>query len=188
MCLFCTQNNVLELWSLFDFLMPGFLGTERQFNERFGKPILASRDSKTSSKEQEAGALALEALHKQVLPFLLRRLKEDVLSDLPPKIIQDYYCELSYVQKQLYEDFARSQTSDMLRSALSKGSSEYLDDDNKSRTHIFQALQYLRKLCNHPLLVFDSKHPRYDQIMQQVRKDGQSLHDLTYAPKLQALK
>jgi len=49
------QNNVLELWSLFDFLMPGFLGTERQFNERFGKPILASRDCKSSSREQEAG-------------------------------------------------------------------------------------------------------------------------------------
>ena len=44
------------------------------------------------------GALALEALHKQVLPFLLRRLKEDVLNDLPPKIIQDYYCELSDIQ------------------------------------------------------------------------------------------
>ena len=49
------QNNVLELWSLFDFLMPGFLGTERQFNERFGRPILLSRDAKSSSKEQESG-------------------------------------------------------------------------------------------------------------------------------------
>lgn len=49
------QNNVLELWSLFDFLMPGFLGSEKAFNERFGKPILASRDAKSSSKEQEAG-------------------------------------------------------------------------------------------------------------------------------------
>lgn len=78
--------------------MPGFLGSEKIFNERFGKPILSSRDSKSSSKEQEAGALALEALHKQVLPFLLRRLKEDVLHDLPPKIIQDYYCELSDLQ------------------------------------------------------------------------------------------
>lgn len=44
------------------------------------------------------GALAMEALHRQVLPFLLRRLKEDVLQDLPPKIIQDYYCELSPLQ------------------------------------------------------------------------------------------
>ena len=45
-----------------------------------------------------AGALAMEALHRQVLPFLLRRLKENVLQDLPPKIIQDYYCELSPLQ------------------------------------------------------------------------------------------
>jgi len=96
------QNNVLELWSLFDFLMPGFLGTEKQFQARFGKPILQSRDAKSSSKEQEAGALAMEALHRQVLPFLLRRLKEDVLQDLPPKIIQDYYCELSPLQVSLW--------------------------------------------------------------------------------------
>jgi TATA-binding protein-associated factor len=77
------QNNVLELWSLFDFLMPGFLGSEKVFQERFAKPIAASRFAKSSSKEQERGALAVEALHKQVLPFLLRRLKEEVLDDLP---------------------------------------------------------------------------------------------------------
>ena len=44
------------------------------------------------------GALAMEALHRQVLPFLLRRMKEDVLQDLPPKIIQDYHCDLSPLQ------------------------------------------------------------------------------------------
>lgn len=101
------QNNVLELWSLFDFLMPGFLGTEKQFTARYSRPILASRDPKCSPKEQEAGALAMEALHRQVLPFLLRRMKEDVLDDLPPKITQDYYCELSPLQEQLYDDFSR---------------------------------------------------------------------------------
>nr|XP_028585647.1 TATA-binding protein-associated factor 172 isoform X3 [Podarcis muralis] len=50
------QNNVLELWSLFDFLMPGFLGTERQFAARYSKPILASRDARSSGREQEAGS------------------------------------------------------------------------------------------------------------------------------------
>ena len=49
------QNNVLELWSLFDFLMPGFLGTESFFNERFGKPIMQSRDNKASPKVRDAG-------------------------------------------------------------------------------------------------------------------------------------
>ena len=45
----------MDLWSLFDFLMPGFLGTQRQFHDRFGRAILSSRDAKSSSKEQEAG-------------------------------------------------------------------------------------------------------------------------------------
>lgn len=49
------QNNVLELWSLFDFLMPGYLGNEKQFSVKFSKPILSSRDPKSSLKEQEAG-------------------------------------------------------------------------------------------------------------------------------------
>lgn len=49
------QNNVLELWNLFDFLMPGFLGTEEAFNRRYGKPIQQSRDAKSSSRDQESG-------------------------------------------------------------------------------------------------------------------------------------
>jgi TATA-binding protein-associated factor len=51
------QNNVLELWSLFDFLMPGFLGNDRTFNDRFSKPILADREGKATAKERELGEL-----------------------------------------------------------------------------------------------------------------------------------
>ena len=109
------QNNVLDLWSLFDFLMPGFLGSERQFNAAFSRPIVAARDSKCTQREQEAGVLAMETLHRQVLPFLLRRMKEDVLDDLPPKITQDYYCELTPLQQELYEDFAKSSAHQMLQ-------------------------------------------------------------------------
>lgn len=172
------QNNVLELWSLFDFLMPGFLGTEKVFNDRFAKPIAASRNSKSSSKEQEAGALALEALHKQVLPFLLRRLKEDVLSDLPPKIIQDYYCELSDLQKQLYESFAKKQKPAVSNEVESK----------EGKQHIFQALQYMRKLCNHPALIMTQKHPQYDKVMHQLHAHNDNIRSIQHAPKLLALQ
>lgn len=175
------QNNVLELWSLFDFLMPGFLGTEKTFQDRFAKPIAASRNSKTSSKEQEAGALALEALHKQVLPFMLRRLKEEVLSDLPPKIIQDYYCQMGDLQKQLYNDFAKKQ----------KGAVENdinTSEIDETKTHIFQALQYMRKLCNHPALVLSEAHPQYNEVQKYLAKTNLGLHDIRHAPKLMALK
>ncbi|KAM9804251.1 TATA-binding protein-associated factor 172 [Neosynchiropus ocellatus] len=182
------QNNVLELWSLFDFLMPGFLGTERQFAARYGKPILASRDAKSSSREQEAGVLAMEALHRQVLPFLLRRMKEDVLQDLPPKIIQDYYCNLSPLQVQLYEDFAKSRAKASLDDSISHASTEDEKPKLKATGHVFQALQYLRKLCNHPSLVLTPQHPEYRRITEQLAGQSSNLRDIQHAPKLSALK
>uniref|UniRef100_A0A8C4F387 BTAF1 RNA polymerase II, B-TFIID transcription factor-associated n=1 Tax=Dicentrarchus labrax TaxID=13489 RepID=A0A8C4F387_DICLA len=183
------QNNVLELWSLFDFLMPGFLGTERQFAARYGKPILASRDAKSSSREQEAGVLAMEALHRQVLPFLLRRMKEDVLQDLPPKIIQDYYCNLSPLQVQLYEDFAKSRAKASVEDSISTASTEEEEKPKlKATGHVFQALQYLRKLCNHPSLVLTPQHPEYKRITEQLTSQNTTLRDIQHAPKLSALK
>ncbi|XP_077585999.1 TATA-binding protein-associated factor 172 [Stigmatopora nigra] len=183
------QNNVLELWSLFDFLMPGFLGTERQFAARYGKPILASRDAKSSSREQEAGVLAMEALHRQVLPFLLRRMKEDVLQDLPPKIIQDYYCNLSPLQVQLYEDFAKSRAKANIDDSISVTSPEQQEKPkHKATGHVFQALQYLRKLCNHPSLVLTPQHPEYKRIIEQLSGQNSNLRDIQHAPKLSALK
>lgn len=174
------QNNVLELWSLFDFLMPGFLGAEKVFQDRFAKPIAASRNAKSSSKEQERGALAIEALHKQVLPFLLRRLKEEVLDDLPPKILQNYYCDCSELQKKLFEDFTKRE----MKSIEAKAGSEEKGD----KQHIFQALQYMRKLCNSPSLVVKEGHKQYDAIQKKLRSQGSDLKDIAHAPKLTALR
>ncbi|KAF7985005.1 hypothetical protein HWV62_9992 [Athelia sp. TMB] len=175
------QNNVLELWSLFDFLMPGFLGTESSFNERFGKPILSNRDGKT--RNGEAAALALEALHKQVLPFLLRRLKEDVLNDLPPKIIQDYYCELSELQKYLYDDFSKSQAHVVAEDAVQSTSAK-----PNGQQHVFQSLQYLRKLCNHPALVLKSDKGAITAALEHIGAKPDALQDIHHAPKLLALR
>ncbi|KAH9948095.1 SNF2 chromatin remodeling protein [Amylocystis lapponica] len=178
------QNNVLELWSLFDFLMPGFLGSESSFNERFSKPILSNRDGK--SKTGEAAALALEALHKQVLPFLLRRLKEDVLHDLPPKIIQDYYCELSDLQKYLYDDFSKSSAHHTAEGAVRADEG----GKNGEQQHVFQSLQYLRKLCNHPALVLKSDKKAIADALASVgaKSDSGALSDIQHAPKLLALR
>ena len=174
------QNNVLELWSLFDFLMPGFLGAERVFLDRFAKPIAASRFSKSSSKEQEAGALAIEALHKQVLPFLLRRLKEEVLNDLPPKILQNYYCDLSELQKKLFEDFTKKEGKTLGEKATA--------GDKESKQHIFQALQYMRKLCNSPAMVMKEGHKHYADTQKLLARQNSSLRDPAHAPKLGALR
>lgn len=174
------QNNVLELWSLFDFLMPGFLGTEKVFQDRFAKPIAASRFAKSSSKEQEAGALAIESLHKQVLPFLLRRLKEEVLNDLPPKILQNYYCDLSDLQKRLFDDFTKKESKALQSMAGSP--------DKEAKQHIFQALQYMRKLCNSPAMVMKEDHKQYSAIQDMLAKQGSNIKDPKHAPKLTALR
>ena len=93
---------------------------------------MASRDAKASSKEQENGVLAMESLHRQTLPFLLRRMKEDVLKDLPPKITQDYYCDLSPLQVKLYEDFSKKH-AELNQSSQAAAPSP-------AQAHIFQVL------------------------------------------------
>lgn len=179
------QNNVLELWSLFDFLMPGFLGTEKQFIARFSRPILSSRDSKSSPKEQEAGVLAMESLHRQILPFLLRRVKEDVLTDLPPKITQDLLCELSPLQERLYEDFSRNHLNSELKDCLANlGENENIN----KKTHIFYVLRYLQNVCNHPKLVLLPSHPEYLKITQELSQYNSCLSDIEHSAKLPALK
>lgn len=143
-----------------------------------------------SFEPSSVAALALEALHKQVLPFLLRRLKEDVLADLPPKIIQDYYCDLSDVQKQLYDTFSRSSALEQVGQSVVAGGGGASGGGGDAKTHVFQSLQYLRKLCNHPCLV--AKEEQYPAIQHAVERSGgtsgTTLRDLINAPKLLALK
>ncbi|MFS7923027.1 putative DNA helicase chromatin remodeling SNF2 family [Helianthus anomalus] len=191
------QNNVLELWSLFDFLMPGFLGTERQFQAMYGKPLVAARDSKCSAKDAEAGILAMEALHKQVMPFLLRRTKDEVLTDLPEKIIQDRYCDLGPVQLKLYEQFSGShvkhEISNMVQSNEAESGEGEGKDTSQTSSHVFQALQFLLKLCSHPLLVLGGKIqdslPRLLPNIFATNSDVSSeLHKLHHSPKLVALQ
>ncbi|CAB4312558.1 unnamed protein product [Prunus armeniaca] len=190
------QNNIMDLWSLFDFLMPGFLGTDRQFQATYGKPLLAARDPKCSAKDAEAGALAMEALHKQVMPFLLRRTKDEVLSDLPEKIIQDRFCDLSPVQLKLYEQFSGSHVRQEISSMVKLNESADTggrSDSPRASSHVFQALQYLLKLCSHPLLVLGEKVPDsitclLSELLPGVSDIISELHKPYHSPKLVALQ
>lgn len=77
------------------------------------------------------------------------------MQDLPPKITQDYYCDLSPIQRMLYEDF-RSRHSAILSPDPSSS--------NSQTGHVFEALRYLRNVCNHPKLVLSQQHPLYQTV------------------------
>jgi len=136
------QNDVVELWALFDFLMPGFLGGEAQFKKRYGAG--GSREKGT------VDALAMGALHKQVMPFVLRRLKTEVLTELPPKLLSDVFVDPSPLQAALAEAFEASDARTAAAAALTAAAGE-----QPAAQHAFAALQYLRKLCAHPALALD---------------------------------
>jgi SNF2 family DNA or RNA helicase len=129
------ENNLEELWSLFDFLMPGFLGDADRFRTAFRHPI-----------EREGNAQKLEALRNAVAPFILRRMKETVAKDLPPKTELVRPVELGGDQRELYESIRAAAHSEV-RSAIKKKGIP------GSAIAILDALMKLRQVCCDPRLV-----------------------------------
>jgi len=142
------QNRLTELWSLFDFLMPDFLGRQMRFRDTFEEPITRMQSGRAESKEeQQHGEDAAERLRERIKPFVLRRLKTDVAKELPPKIENDLFCSLSPEQVALYRSFAESAEA---KEAVSEMVDKGIDG---SCTAILAALTSLRKICNHPDLM-----------------------------------
>ena len=125
------ENSLSELWSIFDFIMPGYLYSHHRFVEIYEKPIL--KDDKE----------ALDELHQRISPFILRRMKKDVLTELPDKYETKMLTDLSEEQKKIYLSYLASIKND-IQSELSEGG---LD---KSRMKILAALTRLRQICCHP--------------------------------------
>jgi non-specific serine/threonine protein kinase len=128
------ENRLEELWSVFDFLMPGFLFEENEFNYRYVAPI-TERSDKTVERR----------LKSQIYPFILRRMKRDVAKDLPDKVESIAYCELTPEQKDFYLDVLDSTKEELFKSIEQNGL-------EKSRLSIFSALLRLRQICCHPRL------------------------------------
>jgi len=143
------QNRLAELWSLFDFLMPGFLGRQTPFREQWEEPITRLQAGQAESEEERLrGQEALEGLRERIRPFVLRRLKTDVARELPPKIENDIFCRLTPEQTALYQGFADSAEA---KKAVEELSTHGPDG---ARTALLAALMALRKICNHADLMF----------------------------------
>lgn len=130
------ENRLSELWSIFDYLMPGFLYTYDNFKKEVEIPI---------AKNQDVDATTL--LKRMVSPFILRRLKGDVLKDLPEKLEENYYAVMEDEQQKLYDgQVAR------MKQSLEKESE---DNFRKNKLQILAELTRIRQICCDPALLFD---------------------------------
>jgi SNF2 family DNA or RNA helicase len=127
------ENSLLELWSLFDFLMPGLLSTYKRFVEKY------IRDSGHANRQN------MEQLKKKVSPFILRRMKSDVLDDLPPVSQIVYHCQLTPTQHELYTNYVETAREE-LSSLVKKEGFE------KIQIHVLATLTRLKQICCHPAI------------------------------------
>ncbi len=145
------ENSLDELWSLFDFLMPGFLSGYERFVEKYVR---------VSGAEQVKN---LEYLRKKVAPFILRRMKADVLDDLPPVSENVYHCQLSAVQQELYRSYAASARDELTKLVQRDGF-------DRVQIHVLATLTRLKQICCHPA-IFAKEKPesgdssKYDMLM-----------------------
>lgn len=130
------ENRLSELWSIFDYLMPGFLYTYAKFREEIETPII-------QNKEQDK----MLRLQRMIRPFILRRLKKEVLHDLPEKIEENIYARLEGEQQALYDANVQK-----MRMALDKQTDKEFQAE---RFQILAELTKLRQICCDPSLVFE---------------------------------
>ena len=130
------ENRLSELWSIFDYLMPGFLYSYERFRKKIEVPAI-----------QEEKAEVFDRLKRMVRPFILRRLKKDVLKDLPEKIEENLFTKMSGGQRALYDAHEQK-----IRMMLHKQSAE---EFGSSKIQILAELMRLRQLCCDPALIYE---------------------------------
>ena len=129
------ENDISEIWSQFNFLMPGFLGNLKEFN------TLYSKSSRTYKKEFD-----FALLRKQTKPFILRRLKKNVAKSLPEKTEQILYCEMNVEQKNLYDSVLQAEKKALMEKISNN------QKPNHIKMSFFNALLKLRQICCDPRL------------------------------------
>lgn len=171
------ENSVIELWSIFDFLMPGYLGALNAFEEKYNIKEVADEDLKI-----------LDTLNLQISPFILRRKKQDVLKDLPPKIENNIYLDLSKSQKKLYIEQVKQTEKEMNEIIKTEG---FL----KARFKILSLITKLRQICIDPKIVFstyEGESIKMEEVINTVKKLIDDKHKIliftSYKSALEILK
>ncbi|KAJ9609664.1 DNA repair protein rhp26 [Cladophialophora chaetospira] len=136
------QNNLIELWSLFDFVFPMRLGTLVNFRNQFDIPIRQGGYANASNLQVQTAFKCAETLKDAISPYLLQRFKIDVASDLPKKSEQVLFCKLTPLQRKEYQKFISSGEMDAIMTG---------------KRQVLYGIDILRKICNHPDLT-DHKH------------------------------
>ena len=137
------QNNLIELWSLFDFVFPMRLGTLVSFRNQFEIPIKQGGYANATNLQVQTAFKCAETLKDAISPYLLQRFKIDVAADLPKKSEQVLFCKLTALQRSDYQNFLASGDFDAIMSG---------------RRQILYGVDILRKICNHPDLQ-NHRHP-----------------------------
>ncbi len=167
------ENNLTELWSIFDFLMPGYLLSHKKFLEKFERPIM------NGNKD------ALTDLNSHIKPFILRRLKRDVLKELPPKIESVVTAELTDAQKIIYLAYLQNIKGEIQKEIQTRGF-------EKSQIMILAGLTRLRQICCHPSLFIENynggsgKMCLLLELIHELKEGGHRL--LLFSQFTQALK
>ena len=123
------ENSVLDLWSIFDFLMPGYLGRAQDFRERYELPIAREKNAEAQAR-----------LARRLRPFILRRLKREVAKDLPARLEQVSFCELNEEQRAVYQQVIEASRKEVTEAVGAQGLA-------KSRMVVLTALLRLRQIC-----------------------------------------
>ena len=174
------QNKVSEIWAMFDFLLPNFLGTWKSFSKEYARPIMRSQQPGASAALVQEGMTKLKLLHQQVLPFILRREKEQVLTELPPKNMTVVRVPLSDLQQSVYHDFCTKTETKKTLETLGNGLSDALMSGDSVNAEVLKSILFLRLLCTHPSLIIPKTKERGTQ--------AESWFSLNSSGKLVALK
>jgi superfamily II DNA or RNA helicase len=135
------ENRLLDLWSIVDFIQPGYLGTQEHFHDTYQPKGEGDADQVASTQR-----IARRRLAAKLRPLMLRRLKKQVAKDLPDRIEERRDCELGDLQRKLYLAELRRSREQVAQIVAEKGL-------NKSKMHVLAALTRLRQICCHPTLV-----------------------------------